>query len=155
MERKVFRSRISVALIVFIIAIMLLPLILMIREGNIFNTKFYIPLGVIMFIVLLLSGFRYKIVDNHLSINTWGTCSTNIPLSQIVSIERTYNPLSSAAGSLKRLCVRFKKGYKFPFVLISPVREQEFLETLKTINPNIQINVTDKNDWWRIWDWDI
>jgi len=155
MERKVFRSRISVALIVFIIAIMLLPLILMIREGNISNPAFYTVAGVIAFCVLLFGGFRYVIDDKHFQINMWGFFGTSIPISKIVSVERSYNPLASSAGSLKRLCIRFPKRYKYPFVLISPVREQEFLETLKTINPNIQINVNDKQGWWRIWDWDI
>jgi hypothetical protein len=39
--------------------------------------------------------------------------------------------------------------------LISPVREQEFLEALKTVNPSIQITVSDKKGVWRFWDWDI
>ena len=155
MEKKVFRSRISVLMMVFILAIVSLPLIPMISSGNIFYPVFYIIAGVIVFIVLLVSGFRYVITDGQLRVSTWGTRTWTCPLSKIVSVERSYNPLSAPAASLKRLLVRFEKGYKYPFTLISPVREKEFLETLKKHNPDIYIRVPDKKGWWRFWDWDI
>jgi hypothetical protein len=60
-----------------------------------------------------------------------------------------YTP--QVAGSFKKLKIT-KSG--FPY-LISPVREQEFLDTLKEINPNISIRVSNKKGWWRFWDWDI
>jgi len=151
MERKNFRSRISVVLMVFILVIVSLPLIPVINSGNIVNPAFYISAGVIVFCVLLLSGFRYVITNEQLRISTWGICIWTYSLSKIESVERSYNPLSAPAASLKRLSI---KGVGI-FALISPVREQEFLETLKILNPKIQINVTDKEEWWRFWDWDI
>ena len=154
MEKKVFRSRISVLLMVFILSIMSFPLITMVCSGNIFNPAFYIVAGVIALLVFIFSGIRYVITEKELQFNTWGTCKVSFPLSKIVSVERSYNPISAPAASLKRLSVRFKKGY-YPFALISPVREQEFLETLKERNPDIYIRVDDKKGWWRIWDWDI
>ena len=147
MKRKVFRSRISVLLAVVIGITLLPPLIPMISSGNIFNPAFY----VVVFIVLLFSGFRYEITDEQLRVSTWGTCAWNYPLSKIESVKRSYIPLSAPAASLKRLSI---KGAGI-FALISPVREQEFLETLKTLNPNIQINVVNRKGWWRFWDWDI
>jgi hypothetical protein len=39
--------------------------------------------------------------------------------------------------------------------LISPAREQEFIEALKTVNPDIYVEVSDRKGVWRIWDWDI
>ena len=152
MERKVFRSRVSVLLMVFILAICSPPLISMIRSGN---SGLYSKIGVLALIVFIFSGIRYVITEKELQINTWGTCKISFPLSKIVSVERSYNPLSSPAVSLKRLSVRFKKGCKYPFALISPVREQEFLKTLKERNPDIYIRVDNKKGWWRIWDWDI
>ena len=162
MEKKVFRSRISVLMMVFILAILSIPLIAVIRSGNISNSEFYTMVGglfgVLLFIVLLLYGFRYEITNEYIKFSTWGTCKHSRPLSEIVSLERSYNILSSPAASLKRLRVKFKKENKFSIIsywLISPVREQEFLETLKTINPSIKINVSNEKGWWRIWDWDI
>ena len=154
MERKVFRSRISVLLIGVILASFLPGLIPMIRSGNIFNPGFYIITGVFVFV---FCGIRYEVTEKHLVLKMW-FISSKIPLSVIVSVERSYNPLASGAASLKRLCIRFKKGYKFPYTLVSPVREKEFLETLKKHNPDIYIRVSDKKGWhriYRIWDWDI
>ena len=155
MERKVFRSRISVVLTGFLLIIMLPPLIQIIRSGNIFNPGFYVLMGVIVFIILLFCGMRYELTDNHFKFKMLGVTGFKVPLSVIVSVERSYNALSSPATSLKRLKIQFKKGYKYPFTLISPAREQEFLDTLKKYNPDIYIRVNNKKGWWRIWDWDI
>jgi len=155
MKKKVFRSRVSVLLMVFILAIFLLPLIQMIHSGNIFNPAFYILIGLFAFFVVLLGVIRYEITDKELLCKIWKIPSGSFPLSKIASVERSYNPLSSAASSLKRLRVSFHKGYKWPYTLISPAREQEFLDALKKANPDIYIRVTNKKGWWRIWCWDI
>ena len=152
MEKKVFRSRISVLLMVFILAILSMPLIAMVRSGNILNhPAFYTIAGAIAFTVLLLSGLRYVVKDGKLLIKIWIIPSGKHTISEIISVERSYNPISSPAASLKRLSIDSLGGY----ALISPVREQEFLETLKTINPSIKINVNNEKGWWRIWDWDV
>ncbi|MDR0364732.1 MAG: PH domain-containing protein [Bacteroidales bacterium] len=44
---------------------------------------------------------------------------------------------------------------KFPYMLISPVKEQEFIEELKAVNPDIYVRVPDKKGIWRVHDWDI
>ena len=151
-NKKVFRSRISVLMLIFILAIFVpitMPMI-----------KFMIIPGLwimgitFLFVVFIFSGIRYVITDNYLSFNTWGTCKHDFPIWRIVSIKRSYNLLSSPAASLKRLCVDCS-GADFPYLLVSPVREREFIETLKAINPNIRVDVTDKKGWWRNWDWDI
>ena len=156
-KRKVFRSRVSVLLMIILLLIFLPEFILIFRSGNIFaNPGFYIMAGVILLMAFIFSGIRYEIADEQLQISTWGTCKWNCPLSQIVSVERSYNPLASGAASLKRLCIRFKKSFDdFPYCLISPVREQEFLEILKQQNPDIYIRVEDKKGWWRFWNWDF
>ena len=40
-------------------------------------------------------------------------------------------------------------------VLISPDREQEFIEELKAVNPGIYVNIPESKGIWRFWDWDI
>jgi hypothetical protein len=72
-------------------------------------------------------------------------------IKEIRSVKRSYNPLSSPASSLKRILVNTSKLN----VLISPVREKEFLAQLATINPNIEIEVSERTEWYRFWDWDI
>jgi hypothetical protein len=70
-------------------------------------------------------------------------------------VERSYNPLSSPAASLKRLRIGLGGKAKFPYMLISPVKEQEFIEELKAVNPDIYVRVPDKKGIWRVHDWDI
>ena len=162
MEKKVYRSRISI-LIIFAIC---LPIIIpMIRDGLTF-------FGIILAGVVMTPCFfafrsmKYVLTDKELHVYYLWFKVGIIYISGIAFVERSYNPLGAFAVSAKRLRFRFYKWYKWhkyfnsPFFIpilpsISPVREQEFLETLKTLNPDIQINVTDKKGWWRFWDWDI
>ena len=76
-------------------------------------------------------------------------------ITNIISVERSYNPLSSPAASLKRLSISLGGKAKFPYMLISPVREKEFIEELKILNPNIFVRIPDKKGIWRVQDWDI
>jgi hypothetical protein len=128
-----------------------------IRAEKIFTTPpFYILVGIITFIVLSFAHSHfwmcYEIANDNLRISIWGTCFTSCQISQIVSVKRSYHPCTpQVAGSFKKLKI-IKTG--FPY-LISPVREQEFLDALKEINPNSSICVSNTKGWWRFWDWDI
>ncbi len=163
MERKVFRSRVSVVLIILIAACFLPVLILMIRSGKVSSPGFYIIIGILLFVGFIYGGIRYVVTDTQLLFKMWGIQKWSIPLTYIKSIKRSYNLLSlpahllfPSAASVKNLIVRFKRGTTdWPYYVISPVRENEFLEILKEINPNIDIRVNDKKAWYRIWDWDI
>lgn len=167
--RKTFRSRVSVLPAVIIVACFLPVFIPMVRSGNILNPGFYIMVTVLAFIALIFTGIRYVIADGRLTMKMWGVFHESVEISRIVSIKRSRNPLSlpivsanrsanffySPATSLRRLCVCYKKGYKEPYYLISPAREQEFLDTLKEINPNIEIDLGNCKAWYRVRDWDI
>jgi len=114
--------------------------------------------GTFLFIVLLFGGMRYTISGDTLVVKMWVIPGGNVKISDIVLVERSYNPLSAPAASLKRLRIVFRKNAYFTYTLISPVREREFIEELKAVNPNINVNVPDasvKKGVWRILDWDI
>jgi len=153
MEKKVFRSRISVLLVGFILAIIIPTFIPVIHYGN--NEGLYIAGGILIFLALLITGMRYVISNGRLSVKMWFIPNGSVDIMNIVSVKRTYNPLSSPAASLKRLYINFNNRTLLPFWLISPDREQEFIEALKAINPNITVNVPERKGKWRIWDWDI
>ncbi|MCF8278105.1 MAG: PH domain-containing protein [Flavobacteriales bacterium] len=148
-----FRSRISVALLLFIL-VMFTP-ILFLTKGNVGSGELVAAIatiaGSLAIVLLLLLGMRYEVSDSTLSIKLGPVNYGKIPLSEITSVKRSYNPLSSPASSLKRLLVKSKSKS----VLISPAQEKEFIQLLKTRNPQIKVVVNDKNDWWRFWDWDI
>ena len=116
------------------------------------NSRMYIAGGALLFCVILVwGGIRYVISGEKLYLNMWFAPNVSVNISDIASAERSYNPISSPASSFKRLKIKSVKGCW----LISPVRENEFVEALKAVNPNIVINIPETKGKWRIWDWDI
>ena len=175
MERMRYRSRVSM----LYIPILGVTLFFIWWLGDLFP-KEYVPLGSffrifirvtvgitsVLFLLTIYSTY-YILTDKEIQVHFMGGIWVKSPackilISSITSVERSYNPINAPALSLKRLRLRFKferenkwDEFYMGLPLISPVREQEFLETLKNINPNIQINVNDKKGWWRFWDWDF
>ena len=157
LEMKVFRSRVSVLFIIFVLGIIFSPTVIMITpSGNsFFRFALYLLKGVFIYVLIAyVSNTRYIITEDHLILAPWRGLYS-FPISAILSIERSYNQSKSMSASLKKLHIHFETGYRLSSVLISPVREQEFLETLKNCNPNINIRVDNKKGWWRFWDWNI
>jgi len=152
-EKKVFRSRISVLFLIFVLAVFIPSSIPMIK--HMILPGLYTLGGTLVFIVFMFSGMRYVISGDKLYMKIWIIPSGSVKIADIVSIERSYNPLSSPAASLKRLRLGLGERAKFPYTLISPVKEQEFIEELKAINPDIYVRVPVKKGMWRIQDWDI
>ena len=111
----------------------------------------YTVSSVLLFIVLLFGGMRYVISGEKLYLKMWFISVGSRNIVDIVSVDRSYNLISSPANSLKRLRICSKNSS----ILISPVREKEFIETLKAINPDIEVHIPEKTGIWRIWDWDI
>ena len=155
MERNVFRSRVSVELVVLMLAVLILTAI---PIGYGLTEGWYLWLwgGMLFVFVLVFTGIRYVIDGDKLYLKMWIIPNGSVKISNILSVERSYNPLSAPAASFKRLSIRFKKGTtKYPYWLISPVREREFLDILKSIHPDIYIRVPEKKGKWSFGDWDI
>ncbi len=83
-------------------------------------------------------GIRYRISDEQLKIMLGPFTVFRVNVFNIESVERSYNPLSSPAPSLRRINLRLRNR---GFLLISPANEQEFIRTLSEMNPNIHNNV--------------
>ena len=149
-QPKIFRSRISVLLILFILAIFIFTSLSIFQERD--SRGAYIFGAIFLIMMFLFTGVRYIISGDKLFVKMWFIPMGTIKILEISSINRSYNPLSAPAVSLKRLALY---RYRNLSALISPVREQEFLEELKTINPRIKINIPTPGSAWRIWDWDI
>jgi len=153
-RRKVFRSRISVLLLGFFLAAYTPLIVLMIKHMILMGL--YIMGGALMLILFLLSGMRYIISGDKLYVKMlWIIPFGSVKISDIASVERSYNPLSSPAASFKRLQLGLRNAVMLPYMLISPVREQEFMKELKAVNPNISVQVPVQQGTWRVQDWDI
>ena len=167
MEKKVFRPRYSVLGIVIVFSLVNYPILYLlipfIMSEDRIPAGFYIFIGIyalfLYYMVEYARSVRIEITDKKLIIkvlkSTW-SCD----LSQITSVESSYNPWNLSAfgmvSSFRNLCVRYMSVHGFSaYCRICPANELEFLETLKKHNPDIRINVNTKKGWWRIWDWDV
>ncbi|MCB0755216.1 MAG: PH domain-containing protein [Flavobacteriales bacterium] len=146
-----FRSRVSVLLLLFVV-LTVVP-VFFFGEPNEEAWVAFSVLGLSIGIVLLmLFGMSYEIGENYLIIKVGPIPYSRIKLSEIEKVERSYNPLSSPAASLKRLYVKGKNKD----LLISPSDEEEFIRILKQRNPHISVKIDDGNDeWWKFWNWDV
>jgi hypothetical protein len=81
-------------------------------------------------------GTRYIIDGSELIIKIGPITERKISIEKIKTISRSYNIISSPANSLKRLKIDYASGV----VLISPYKEKQFIELLKSINSEVQFN---------------
>jgi len=153
--KKVFRSRISVLFILLWLA-MLIPIIPALKYTMAIGLWI---IGVILFTVFLYCGIHYVISDDKLYIKIWTIPGGSVNISDIISIERSYylffSSISLTAASFKKLRAELGGRAKLPYILISPVKEQEFIKELLAVNPDIYVHVPVKKGIWRIQDWDI
>lgn len=150
---KRFRSRVSV-LLLLLIALSLAPIFLFEEPISDQEEAFlaYIITGIaIAVVIVILFAMRYEITQNQLLIKVGPIVYSRLDISNIKYVERSYNPLSSPASSLKRLYIKSEEKD----VLISPSNEVDFIRVLKSKNPNITVKIPDNSAWWRFWDWDI
>jgi hypothetical protein len=154
----VFRSRISVLFIGIMLATSILVSVPLALIG-----AYAVCAIIVMLLLLLVTGCRYVIVDDKLVIKIfWIIPYLSVKFVHIVSVQRSYELLVSPAASQTRLCILFKKklpGYEnwmtYTSCLVSPIREWEFLAALKSANPNINTQVSDKWRKWSFWEWDL
>ena len=98
-------------------------------------TSLYIGVPVAGLLLWIWFTTYYVIEKNSLVVRS-AFIHKIIPVSEIKSIRRTFNPLSSPALSLDRLEILYGNG---KMVLISPENREKFLEELKKLNPSIVI----------------
>ncbi|CAM4331476.1 PH domain-containing protein [Saccharibacillus endophyticus] len=100
----------------------------------------FIPvwLLILMFVVSTWYMTNYEIDKGHLRVRS-GPLNWNIPIDKIEKIRRKRSMSSGPAHSRSRLEITYAGGS----MLISPVREEEFLKQLKGINRKITIDVPD------------
>ena len=98
-------------------------------------TSFFIGVPVAGLILWIWFTTYYVIEKNSLVVRS-AFIHKIIPVYEIKSIRRTFNPLSSPALSLDRLEIQYGNG---KMVLISPDNREKFLEELEKLNHSIVI----------------
>jgi hypothetical protein len=87
---------------------------------------------------LLAYPINYEITLSTLEICSGILLHYKIPLSSIVRVSSTRNPLSSPAWSLDRLRIDYIKNGKKRVILISPKDKEDFLRQLVKMAPALE-----------------
>ncbi|RMF17477.1 MAG: hypothetical protein D6761_04170 [Candidatus Dadabacteria bacterium] len=87
---------------------------------------------------LLAFPIVYELGRDGLVIRSGLLTHARIPCDAILSVRRSYNPLSAPAGSLRRLRIDYRSGDRSRYVLISPADERRFLQRLREACPEAE-----------------
>ena len=146
---KVFKSRFSVVFFGFFIAIFVRCTIPPINIPAL-----CIISGTIILIALFISGMRYIILEDKLYLKMWTITYWSVKIANIKSVERSYNMLlPKLSGSFKGIRITYLGKISLCSFMITPAREQEFIEQLKKKNSNINVRVPVKKRKWCFLDW--
>lgn len=133
----VFKSRISVFLVVLLAVIFALPFVTMPDDGVLVTLAAIAP--VVVLIVVLFASLRYVIDGNVLYVRSFPfTRGTAYDLTKLKSISHTRTLLSSPALSMKRIKLDF--GVGLPLV-ISPRAQDVFVDEILRVNPSVEVNL--------------
>ncbi len=134
---KVYPSRVSVSMTCFITLMMGYTGFVVYQSGDI------VPIIVLvlafLFVMAIMLTIRYYVdpESKTLKIKVCGLPSGTVDLTEVKRIYKSKSILSAPAASLQRICLDIKAG---PDVLVSPRYQQDFLEEIKKINPEIDID---------------
>lgn len=132
----IFRSRVSILLLIIILAAMSPGIIGPLMDGEIVAALAVSGVGLI--IMSILFCIRYRIEDGKLYVGEVFRKGEAYDLKKLVSITPTRTMLSAPAASLRRIKLDFGCGKA---LVISPAAQEMFIDEILRINPNVKINL--------------
>ena len=138
---KVYKSKISYALLIFISLLFLSIIMVEVfnqdkQASNFIGTTILILTYI--FILYIFFSTKYIIDVGFLKIRSGILFKKDVKIQDIKSIYKTNSIMASPAASFDRLEIKFDK---FDSVVISPENKVDFLNDLLEINPNIKSDV--------------
>lgn len=133
--KQFFRSKIGLEIALPITFVLLGTSLLVGFKANAYLVSASL-LALLLIIGYLLYDTTYTVENNRLIVRFGFLYKETIEISEIKSIRESNNLLSSPASSLDRLEIKYGRSGS---VLISPKEKLAFIETLKALNPEIQI----------------
>ena len=133
---KRYNSKIDKGFVWFPSLILIAVALLLIVE------KAWLGLPIVIAIALYLNDMcrntHYSIEDRSLTIVAGRFYKVQTPISSITKIKPSRDPSKAPANSMDRLSIRYTKDGKKKEVLVSPENKEEFMQTLKDINGDIE-----------------
>ncbi|MDA6069987.1 PH domain-containing protein [Flavobacterium sp. AC] len=131
-----FKSKADVWLILFLVVIFGAVLINLAYDQKWIGFVFI--LFVVAFILHVFLNTYYIIENDKLTIKCGFFINLKIEIQSIKKITKSYNVISSPALSFDRIEIVYNQ---FDTVLISPKDRLRFIEAIKSVNPQIEINI--------------
>ena len=100
----------------------------------------FIFMAITSFMIRMLTSMRYIITSDDMLVIEYGLQflkPIQIPVSDIVRIERRFNPISSPALSIDRIEVYFQHNKLVTAVCISPKNREDMVKALQKRNGQI------------------
>jgi len=110
-------------------------IILLITENKGLFLVPIVAMGIILVCWLWYSPLKYIIENRSFYIISGWRKSKVYPISDFTIVKKSRTILASPARGLKRLEIETKRG---DWIIISPKEREEFIKTIKTINPGIK-----------------
>lgn len=130
--KQVYSSRVDWWIAALIVGSVLFCFVLSFYLLRVDRTSAFILFGItalmVVITLLLVIPCAYTLFDDHLLVQS-GVIRYKIPYTDIRKIEKSSNPLSSPALSLRRVKITRNKG----FLLISPPDRDQFIKDLSTM----------------------
>lgn len=141
-QSKLYKSKISYALLVPMILLCLIIWLVPIIKGTSFNAILIVSIVMLGTVGLILYTFFSTVYwineENQLRIKVGLMSNITIPVSEITSIKKTGSWLASPAASFDRIEIFYGKWNS---VMISPERKKDLVSVLLNINPNIEVDL--------------
>jgi uncharacterized membrane protein YdbT with pleckstrin-like domain len=134
----VYKSKIDTWLACLVFLPLIYPVVESIRTNE--YEPLYIMVPVLLFVLYIFTQIKY-IIDNAgvLHVKAGVIVNQKVPVKDIKSVTKTYNPLSAPALSINRLEIKYGNNYNY--VLISPKERAAFINQLVLLNPNIIVKL--------------
>lgn len=106
------------------------------------SSELILRIGIIVLVLLFFGiiwfGTGYHISDQKLIVKVGPVTHSKIDISKISEISKTKSWICAPANSLKRLAI---KSHDSILVIISPRDQKTFIDSIKNLNPEININI--------------
>jgi hypothetical protein len=135
MNQSTYPSAISWGIWIPVYALILGQGIFFSQEMNPLFIIFHFALAVLIYFFVV--RIKYTLDDQHLRIYMGPFLYRSIEIQSIRKMEKSNNPLSSPAASLRRIAIHYNK---WGYVLISPRDRESFIEEVWKRKAQLEIN---------------
>ncbi|MEL4307610.1 PH domain-containing protein [Joostella sp. CR20] len=139
--KKTYKSKVSYPLLIIILIALIIPIITQfvgVNNDEVSVGVIALQVLIIAFVLHLFLKTTYTIDNTILKVKSGFISYAPIEINQITDISKTKSILSSPAPSFNRISIKYGTYNEF---IISPKDQQNFIQDLKNINPNIKINI--------------